>query len=148
MAHFVQAAALSFDSIYATRESALSNQSGIESCRGRFIELNQAAKRSMMQRSSKHPWRFGVRLRATYTKATYRALRRIAVTFHKHIVELSSKLQLVRPLGVAACSKLDGIVELQGLNPEPIRQERNMPQSRYLSSSIGSQIYLWGRRHD
>jgi len=121
-------------------------QSGIESCRGRFIDLSHVLKPSPMRSSNKAPMRFGANPPLIRLKATYHALKPIAVSYPR-VREASSLTRLLRLNAVQEPPwRRGGILILQtGYYSEPTRRERSMPQSRYQGSLMGNHNSLMGR---
>ena len=116
----------------------LSDQSGIESCRGLFTDLSRRPKRPAMQSSSKVQTRFGVSLRPTRRKATYLALRRIGITCRTASVASNSiPPSTTRQIAEVRLTRA-GILEPVACYNEPMLVEQFAPQSRYRDSLTGS----------
>jgi hypothetical protein len=121
-------------------------QSGIESCLGRrFIDLSHPLKRLPMQSYKTVPKRFGVRPPRIRRKATYPALRLIAVSYHRAREALNLRRRLCRSAAPEPHLRHGGISILQAVYcSEPTQRERSMPQSRYPGSLMGSHDSLTG----
>lgn len=135
------------DLVLAQTESApLSNQSGIESCQGRSIELKTLFPRRLPMRSfSKVQTRFGADRRLIQLRATYRALRPTGVAYRPEHEGLSSIRQLILPQTPGRLSKQDGTLELLACYNGPTRREQFSLRSRYQGSLMGSPDSLTGR---
>ncbi len=127
---------------------SLSNQSGIESCRGRFTELSRRPRRLPMQNNSKAQMRFGANHRQTQRKATYPALRHIGITCRMaSAASISIRLSALLPVEEAHLTH-GGILEPMASCQEQTPLERFSPQSRCQDSLTGSYKFLDGQSDD
>jgi hypothetical protein len=124
----------------------LTYQSRIESCQGRFIALKHQVKRPLTQSFSKPQWKCGVEKPATIIKATYFALRPIAVTFPAESAAWNLRLRSPQSRTREVHSRLDGISKRRPeFSNEPTqRLERIMPPFRCQSSLMGNHNSLTG----
>lgn len=121
-------------------------QSGIESCPGRFIDLSRALKPLPMRSSKTVLKRFGVSLPRTQRRATYHALRLIAVPCHRAREALNLRRLLCRSVAPEPHLRRGGISISQTVYyNEPMQLEQSMRQSRYLGSLMGSHNSLTGQ---
>ena len=126
------------------RVLTLSNQSGIESCRGRFTDLNRRLRQLPMQNYSKAQMRFGASQRPTHRKATYLALRPIGITC-RMVSAASISIPwsaLLREVGAPLMH--GGILEPRAFYKEPTLLEQFAPLSSCLDSLTGSHNPLDG----
>jgi hypothetical protein len=134
------------DLVLAQSESAtLSNQSGIESCRGRFTELSRPPRRQPMRSANKVQMRFGASLPPTRRKATYLALRRIGITYQPASAASNLTPLLIRRQTPEVLLTRVGIMEPMVFYNEPTLREQFMPRFRYQGSLMGSHDSLTGR---
>jgi len=122
----------------------VSHQSGIESCRGRFTDLNRRPRRLPMQNYSKAQMRFGASHRPTPHKATYLALRPIGITYRMvSVASISIPWSALLPeVGVPLMH--GGILEPRAFYKEPTLLEQFAPLSSCQDSLTGSHKPLDG----
>jgi hypothetical protein len=124
--------------------ASLSNQSGIESCRVRFTDLNRRPRRKPMRCFNKTLMRFGASLLPTRRKATYLVLRRIGITYQLVSEASSSTRLLIRRKTPEAPLTRAGTMELMAFYSEPTLREQFALQSRYQGSLMGSHKLIDG----
>lgn len=120
-------------------------QSGIESCRGRFTDLNRRHRRKPTRNSNKLLRKCGVGRPDTRPKATYQLLKHTEVACLQ-VKEVSiSTPRSCRSVGRERLWRRGGTLDIRPASSnEPIRMERCMPPSRYLGSLMGSHNSLTG----
>jgi hypothetical protein len=124
-------------------------QSGIESCRGRFTDLNRRLRQKPTRNSNKRLWRRGVGPPDIRLKATYQLLKLTEVAFLlvKEVLILTPRL--CRNADRERLWKRGGTSDIRPASSnEPIRMERCMPLFHYLGSLMGSHNSLTGLCHD
>lgn len=127
------------------RRVVLRNQSGIELCRGRFIDLSRLPRRSTMRDYSKLLMKFGVSLQPIRRKATYLALRRIGITCRTASAASNLTPPLIRRQTPEVPLRRAGTTGPMVFCNEPTLREQIMPLSRYRGSLVGSHNSLAGR---
>jgi hypothetical protein len=119
------------------------SQSGIESCLGRFTEVNHLVKRSMTQSSKRLVGKFGASLRGTQRKAKYPVLRLIVEAYPPMngvlSLTLPSRPNPIREVRLRQGGILDLLRECCGA---PTRPELNARQFRYQDSLMGNRNSL------
>ena len=128
-----------------SESAALSNQPGIESCRGRSIESRRLPKRLPMRSFSRAQMKSGARPLPTPARVTHLVLRHTEVACHLADEELNSTLLSPTRLILGRPLRHDGILELLACYNEPTRREPFSPRSRYQGSLMGSHDSLTGR---
>ena len=124
-------------------------QSGIESCRGRFTDLNRRLKRKPTRNSNKLLWRRGAGQPDIRPKATYQLLKLIEVA----CLPVKEVWILIphscRSAGRERLLRRGGTLDIRSASSnEPTRMERCMPPFRYPGSLMGSHNSLTGLCHD
>jgi hypothetical protein len=118
--------------------ASLSNQSGIESCRGRFTDLSRRPKRLPMHSSSKVQTKFGASRPLTQRKAIYLASRHIGIACQMDIAASISIHPSAPPRVEGVLLTHVGISELLALFKEQMPLEQFVPPFRCRDSLTGS----------
>lgn len=127
------------------RRVLLRHQSRIESCRGRSTDLNRVAKRPPLPSFRRPQRKFGAEKPATIIKATYSALKLIAVIFRMASVAWNLKLPSLLSRTREALSRRDGISKQRPeFSNEPTQMERIMQPFRCQRSLMGSHNLIDG----
>lgn len=130
---------------YRSKSVHLSDQSGIESCRGRSIVLRRLLRRLPMHNFSRARMKSGARLPRIRPRVTHLALRHIEVSCRLASEGSSSILRSHTPPILERPLRRDGILELLAFCNEPMLREPFSPRSRCQGSLMVSHDSLTGR---